>query len=38
MNLGKATGREFFNLCQKIKKMTQKQIEIKIEEEVIFIK
>jgi UDP-N-acetylenolpyruvoylglucosamine reductase len=38
LNLGNATGQEFFNLCQKIKKITKKKIGIKIEEEVFFVK
>ena len=37
-NMGGATGKEFFNLCQKIKKMTKKELEVEIEEEVRFVK
>lgn len=37
MNMGGATGKEFFNFCQKIKKIVEKKLDINLEEEVIFI-
>ncbi len=37
-NLGGATGREFYNLCQKIKRMAKRELGVEIEEEVIFVK
>lgn len=36
-NMGGATGEEFFKLCQKIKKMTKKEIRVNIKEEVVFV-
>ncbi len=38
INMGGATGEEFYKLCQKIKKMAKKEIGVKLEEEVYFIK
>jgi len=37
INMGNATGEEFFNLCNKIKKLVKEKIDIDIEEEVKFI-
>jgi UDP-N-acetylmuramate dehydrogenase len=38
VNMGGVTGKEFFNLCQKIKKTVKKKLDVDIEEEVYFIK
>jgi len=38
INRGRATGREFYNLCQKIKREVKKKLNIGIEEEVFFVK
>ncbi len=37
LNMGGATGEEFFNLCQKIKKDVKEKLDIEIEEEVIYV-
>lgn len=37
LNLGGATGKEFFSLCQKIKKMVKKELDIEIKEEIFFV-
>lgn len=37
INTGDGTGKEFFKLCQKIKKDTEKKLGIKVEEEVFFV-
>jgi UDP-N-acetylenolpyruvoylglucosamine reductase len=38
VNLGQASGEEFYKLCQKIKKRAKKEFDLELEEEVIFIK
>ncbi len=38
INLGNATGKEFYNLCQKIKKNIKNKLGINIKEEIIYIK